>query len=393
MGGGQQGFQADAILKLQQIAEQRAASGLPVYALVLGESDLPTPGHIVEAGMAALAAGATRYAPARGTPELCAAIAAKLARENGLNVDPGRELFVTNGSALGILLALRAVTEPGDEVVVSDPTYGPFIDTIRVVGAEPRFAPLRRLDGQLRWDAGAIEGALSNHTRVILINTPSAPSGAVMREQELRVIGEIAVERGLTIISDEVFEHLIYPPHRHRSIAALEAAFAARTISVFSHSKSYRMTGWRLGYTVAPAEISDRFEQLSLATGRLAAPFIQAAGVAALTGPQDCIEAQCQAYARRLEAVEDRLGQIPNLRWMRPEGAFYIYLDCRAFGSNSSALAQELIASSGVVLTPGTFYGPAGAGWLRLSFAGAFQNTLDGVAALRVGLDAHIRNA
>ncbi len=148
-------FQADAVLQLQELAEARAASGRPVYPLVLGESDLPTPRHIVEAGMAALAEGRTKYAPGRGTPELLDAIARKLERENGLTVDPKRELFVTNGSAMGILLALQAVTQPGDEVIVSDPTYGPFIDAIRVVGAEPRFAPLQLVDGQLRWDSAS----------------------------------------------------------------------------------------------------------------------------------------------------------------------------------------------------------------------------------------------
>ena len=375
-------FQADDVLRFQTLAEGRIEVGLPVYPLVLGESDLPTPEHIVKSGVAALAGGQTRYAPSRGMPDLLEAIAGKLERENRLTVDPGRQIFVTNGSAMGILLGLRAVAGPGDDILVSDPTYGPFIDAIRVVGAEARFAPLKVVGNQLRWDRDSIERAVTRRTRAILINTPSAPSGAVMGEDELRVIGEIAVERDLTIISDEVFEHLTYEPHRHISIAALDPAFAARTISVFSFSKSYRMTGWRLGYNVAPPEIIDHFERLSMATGRLAAPFVQAAGVAALTGPQDCIEEQRHVYAGRLAAVEERLGAIPGMRWMTPEGAFYVYLDCRAYGSDSAALAKWLLDECGVVLTPGTFYGLAGEGWLRLSFAGSPQNTLDGLDSL-----------
>jgi aspartate/methionine/tyrosine aminotransferase len=379
-------FQAREVLRLQALVERRAAAGLPVYPLVLGESDLPAPAHIVEAGMTALAGGATHYAPARGVPELLDAIAAKLERVNGLAVDPRREVFVTNGSAMGVLLALQAVVLLGDEVIVSDPTYGPFIDTIRLAGGEPRFAPLRAVDGQLRWDADALAAACTTRTRAILINTPSAPSGAVMGEEELRAIGELAAARGLTIIADEVFEALTYAPHRHLSIAALDPAFAARTVSVFSFSKSYRMTGFRLGYNVAPAELIERMELLSMATGRLVAPFVQAAGVAALSGPQGCIDEQREIYASRLAAVEVELAGIPDLCWIKPEGAFYVYLDFRAFGGASRALAERLLEESGVVLTPGTFYGPAGEGWLRLSFAGALQNTLDGLAAMRRSL-------
>ncbi len=380
-------FQADEVLHFQSLAEARVAAGLPVYPLVLGESDLPTPQHIVEAGMAALEGGQTRYAPSRGAPELHTAIAAKLERYNDLTVDPKREIFVTNGSAMGILLALQAVTQPGDEVVVSDPTYGPFIDAISVVGAEPRFAPLQFVDGQLRWNREAIETTLTDQTHAILINTPSAPSGAVMDKEELRIIGEIAVDHDLTIISDEVFEHLTYEPHRHISIVALDPAFAAHTISVFSFSKSYRMTGWRLGYNVAPAEVIERFERLSMATGRLAAPFVQAAGVAALTGPQECIEEQRQIYDERLAAVEERLAGISDLRWLKPEGAFYVYVDFRRYGVSSRELAERLLDECGVVLTPGTFYGPSGEGWLRLSFAGGAQNTLAGIDALRDVID------
>ncbi len=207
-----------------------------------------------------------------------------------------------------------------------------------------------------------------------------------MGANELREIGEIAVNHDLKIISDEVFEHLTYEPHRHLSIAALDPAFAARTISVFSFSKSYRMTGWRLGYNVASQEVIERFERLSMATGRLAAPFVQAAGVAALTGPQDCIEAQQQIYAERLTAVEEQLSTIAELQWLRPDGAFYVYLDCRAFGSDSRALAERILHESGVVLTPGTFYGQAGQGWLRLSFAGPLDTTLTGIERLATAL-------
>lgn len=376
-------LRAGVLLELQDIALALAASGQPVRAVIQGESDLPTPPHIVAAGQQALADGLTKYAPGLGDAALREAIARKLQRENGIAVDPATQVYVTNGGGLGVLLSLVVAVDPGDEVLVSDPTYGPFLDALGVVGATPRWVPLVERDDQWRWDIAALERAVTPRTRAILFDTPSAPTGAVLAEEDLRAIGDIAVRHDLTIVADEVFEHLLYDDARHRSIASLDPAFAARTLSVFSFSKSYRMTGWRLGYITGPATLIVAMDRISLAFGRPAAAFVQRAGLAALQGPQDSIAEMQRVYHERRRVVEELLQKMPALRWIRPEGAFYVFVDFRAHGSDSRALSRRLIEEAGVFLTPGVFYGPAGDGWLRISFAGALENTVAALESVR----------
>jgi aspartate aminotransferase len=205
-----QQLQAAAVVGMQALAAERLARGAPLYPLVLGESDLPTPQHIVAAGQRALADGYTFYPPGPGYPELRAAIATKLARENKLSVDPGTEIFVTNGSGLGLFLAVLAVVDPGDDVIMSDPTYGPFFDALRLAGARPILVP-QPLDasGQPRWTARQLAAALTPQTKAIIINTPSAPAGTVL-DHELDLIAAFALRHNLVIIADEVFESLLY---------------------------------------------------------------------------------------------------------------------------------------------------------------------------------------
>lgn len=382
-------MQAAAVVGMQDLAAELLSTGHTLYPLVLGESDLATPPHIVEAGRAALAEGATRYTAGRGDPGLRAAISGKLWRENALDADPAQQLFVTNGSGLGLYLALLAMTEPGREVVVSDPTYGPFLDAIRLAGATPVFAQLvGDGTGQWRWSVEHTAAVLTERTAALILTTPSAPHGSVLTEAELRGLGALAVEHDLGLISDEVFEHFVFDGRRHLSIAALEPAFAERTVSVFSFSKSYSMTGWRLGYNVGPPSLMAAMERMVLAFGRPAAAFTQRAGIAALNGPQTFVTELAPVYAARCALVEAALSSVPGIRWLRPEGAFYVFLDCSAYGNDSQSLAERLLRDVQVVLTPGTFYGPAGQGWLRLSFAGPIETTLAGIAALRETLSS-----
>jgi aspartate/methionine/tyrosine aminotransferase len=376
-------LQASAVIGLQDLAAELLSQGHSLYPLVLGESDLPTPTHIVEAGRAALADGRTFYPAGRGDPELLETIAAKLRPENALDVDPERQLFVTNGSGLGLYFALLAMTEPGQEVIISDPTYGPFLDAIRLAGLTPVFAPLMPdKQGQWRWDPACTASAVTSRTAAVILTTPSAPHGSVLTETELRGLGELAVDRDLGLISDEVFEHFVFDGRRHLSIAALDPAFAERTVSVFSFSKSYSMTGWRLGYNVGPPQHIAAMERMLLAFGRPAAAFTQRAGIAALTGPKTFTQGLSATYAARRAQVETALSSVPGIRRLRPEGAFYIWLDFSSYGDDSRALAARLLREAHVALTPGTFYGPAGQGWLRLSFAGPVETTLAGVGAL-----------
>ena len=202
-----------------------------------------------------------------------------------------------------------------------------------------------------------------------------------MSEVELQGIADLALRHNLVIIADEVYEKLVYGGARHISIASLDPAIAARTITVNSFSKTYAMTGWRLGYNAGPPQFVATMEKVNSVCGRAAAAFVQRAGIAALTGPQDCVAEMVAAYDHRRLLVEAQLREAPGLHWISPQGAFYVFLDCSTFGRDSRVLAERLLAEAHIVLTPGTYYGPAGAGWLRFSFAAA-------PGAITAGLDA-----
>ena len=376
------------VLMMQRLAGDIEARGEPVFRLVQGEPDFDTPEHIVEAAMAAMRDGYTHYPPSEGYLDLRQAVAAKLARDNDLIVDPKTEVIVTNGAGLGLYLAIMAIIDPGDEVILSDPTYGPYRNDILLAEGMPVLVPQQRDElGRPRWDLAAVATAITPRTKAIIINTPTNPTGVVMTEAELAGIAALAIEHDLCIIADEVYEKLVFDGARHLSIAALGPEIAQRTITVNSFSKTYAMTGWRLGYNIGPAALVATMEKVNSVCGRAAAAFVQRAGIAALDGPQDSVAAMVAEYAYRRQLVEDQLREMPGIGWISPEGAFYFFLDATAFGRDSKILAERLLADAHVVLTPGTYYGPAGAGWLRLSFAAAPETLVGGLERLHSALE------
>jgi aspartate/methionine/tyrosine aminotransferase len=368
---------------MQRLAGELAARGETVYRFVQGEPDFDTPGHIAEAAMQALREGYTHYPPSEGYLDLREAIAAKLARENGLEVDPASQVIVTNGAGLGLYLAIMAVVDPGDEVILSDPTYGPYRNDILLAGGTPVLVAQKPdAHGRPRWDLPAMATAITPRTKAIVINTPSNPTGAVMNAAELQGIAALAVQHNLVIIADEVYEKLVFDDARHVSIATLSPEVATRTITVNSFSKTYAMTGWRLGYNVAPPALVATMEKVNSVCGRAAAAFVQRAGIAALNGPQQSVSDMVAAYAFRRHLVEGQLREMPGINWISPEGAFYVFLDASTFGRDSRELAERMLRDAHVVLTPGTYYGPAGAGWLRLSFSASPSELVGGLERL-----------
>jgi aspartate/methionine/tyrosine aminotransferase len=281
-----------------------------------------------------------------------------------------------------------AIVDPGDELIPSDPTYGPYRNDILLAEGVPVLVPQQRDElGRPRWDLTAVASAITPRTKAIIINTPTNPTGVVMSEAELAGIAALAIEHDLFIIADEVYEKLVFDDARHISIAALGPEIAQRTITVNSFSKTYAMTGWRLGYNAGPAQLVATMEKVNSVCGRAAAAFVQRAGIAALDGPQDGVAAMVAEYGYRRQLVEDQLREMPRIEWISPEGAFYFFLDARALGRDSKVLAERLLADAHVVLTPGTYYGPAGAGWLRLSFAASPETLVGGLERLHSALD------
>lgn len=371
-----------AVLEMIRRAKALEGQGRKIAYLVQGEPDFDTPKHIRDAAYDAMNEGYTHYPPAEGYPDLQDAVAAKLERENGVRYDPRSEILITNGAALGLYLAVNAIVEPGVEVIIPDPAFGSYAMIVESAGGTVVRVPLAADGDRRRLDLEALEHAVTPRTRAVMICSPDNPTGHVMSETELRAIGDLAVEHGLIVIADEVYERFLYDGARHVSLAALDPAYRARTVHVNSYSKTYAMTGWRLGYNAAPAPIMAAMANMNAVAGRAAAAFTQRAGIAALTGPQDAAETMRTAYAARRTKLIEGLRGIPGLSFTVPQGAFYVFVDASPLGLPSDELALAILEHGDVVVTPGTYYGPGGAGYLRLSFASSDDAIVRGVAGM-----------
>lgn len=372
------------------LADVRAAQakGVKTVSLMRGEPDFPTPLHIVEAAERSLRRGRTSYPDNRGEQSLRDAVAAKLQRDNALQYDPATEILVTTGGTFGIYAALTAILDPGGEVLMPDPIYDAYASPIRLAGGVPvRVAcPLRGQRFELHPEA--LEEQLTPRTRALLLNTPWNPTGTVFRTDELRAVGRVVLERGIWLISDEIYEEITYDGARHVSPVAAVPELRDRTILVNALSKTYSMTGWRVGYCAAPPEVTRAMLLVLQQSSRGPATFIQDAAVEALSGPQDCVAAMREEYARRRGHVLARLDNIPGCRLLAPEGGFFVMADVRGLDLSSDEIRRSLLEEHGVVVIHGAAYGACGEGTLRVSFASGGQTLDDGIGRLRAGLEA-----
>ena len=372
------------------LAEVRAVTsqGKSVVSLMRGEPDFPTPAHIVEAGIAALQSGRTSYPDNRGELKLREAIAGKLARENGVSYDPGSEILVTDGATLGIHTALMTLVDTGDEVLVPDPIYDAYRSPVRLAGGEVRTVHSEIEDGRFRFTVAALEQACTARTRGLLLNSPWNPVGTVLTRREIEDISAFVLRRNLLLISDEIYEHIVYDGAAHLSPAALSQDIRSRCLLVNSFSKTYAMTGWRLGYIAAPREWIARMLLMLQQASRGPATFVQDAGAAALNGPQDCVAAMRTTYAMRRTQVAEALHGISSVTTLAPEGGLYTKVDVRGLREPSNAIRRRLLLDHGVVVAHGSAYGEGGEGFLRVSFASGGENLAKGLAKLREGLSA-----
>lgn len=353
-----------------------------------GEPDFDTPPHVVDAAAAAMKAGRTRYPDNRGEKALRQAIAAKLARDNGVSYDPDSEILVTTGATLGIHAALTALLDDGDEVLLPDPIYDAYQSPILLCGGRIRSVRCSIENGRFALRPDAIEAALTPASRVLLLNTPWNPVGTVLREDELREIGDVVIRRNLVLLSDEIYEAITYDGARHISPAVLSDDLRSRTIIINSLSKTYAMTGWRAGYCAAPAPMIDSMFLALQQSSRGPATFIQDAAATALSGPQDCVSHMRDEYAARRQLILTTLTDVPGVRVLAPEGGFFAMLDVRQTGIPSNEIRQRLLNDHGVAVVHGAAYGPAGEGTLRVSFGSGGDTLARGLALLRDGLRA-----
>ncbi len=354
---------AYAVLARAQALE---AQGREIIHLEIGQPDFPTFAHVSLAGIGAIANGQTRYNPPAGINALRAAIAADAGQRRGIVVRP-EEVVVGPGAKPGLFFPTLALVEPGDEVIYPDPGFPTYAAMIAVAGGVPVPVPLRE-ENQFSFDLDAFDAQLSPRTRLIVLNSPANPTGGVIPAADLEHIAAAARDRDLWVISDEIYARLAYDGLPVPSIAALPG-MQERTVIVDGFSKTYSMTGWRLGYAIMPAALAERVELLLTHSIGCTATFTQFAGLEALRGPQDRVEAIVGEYQRRRDLIVSGLNAIPGVSCQRPQGAFYVFPNVKSFGLPARDLARKLLEDAGVAVLAGTDFGACGEGYLRLCYA------------------------
>jgi aspartate/methionine/tyrosine aminotransferase len=355
------------------------AAGREIISLTAGDPDFPTPAGIIEAGVRAMQSGLTHYGPSRGFPHLREAIAARLSAP----YDPENEILVTNGGVHAYYTALQSILNPGDAVMIPDPSWGTHANMVRLLRATVTSVAALPQDGFLpRMDAW--RAALTPQTRALVINYPSNPTGVIPSREYLQALLAFAAEHDLWVISDEVYENLYYD-EKPVSTAALPE-YRERVLLVNSLSKTYAMTGWRVGYLAAPGEVIENALKASQNSITCVAPFIQEAAAFALK--DKAVQAQADemraGYARRRDLVMKLYAKYPDspVKVIPPQGAFYFFLDMRALGMSSQEIFEQLLDQAGVGVVPGTAFGPGGEGFVRMTIAASDEDVSSGFTAI-----------
>ncbi|MBI3470771.1 MAG: pyridoxal phosphate-dependent aminotransferase [Candidatus Solibacter usitatus] len=360
------------------------ARGRHVIHLEIGEPDFPTPAHIVEAAKQALDEGWTHYGPTQGFPELREAVAASINRTRGLRVSPEHVCIVPGGKPI-IFFPMLALLEPGDEVIYPNPGFPIYQSMIQFCGATPVPIPLIESRG-FSFDLDILRDKLSGKTRMLILNSPQNPTGGVIPPEDLRQIAHLVRDRDLIVLSDEIYSRIYYgqPPVSITSFPGM----LEKTVILDGFSKTYAMTGWRLGYGVMPEWLAAAVNKLMVNSNSCTASFTQRAGIAALNGPQDAVDRMVAEFRRRRDAFCDGLNQVPGFRCARPGGAFYAFANITGTGMGAKQLADHLLEDAGVACLSGASFGQYGEGYLRFSYANSFENLMEAVERIKVAVGA-----
>jgi len=338
-----------------------------IINLGLGELDFDTPVHIREAAKKALDDSFTRYTTNAGIIELREAISRKFKKENSIDADPKSEILVTCGAAEAICLVMQTVLNPGDEVLVSDPCFDMYQPNVLAAGGFPVSVPLREEEWFLMTH-GEVEKRLSKRSKVVVLNTPNNPTGSVMSRSELEKFADLAVEHNLLVVSDEVYEKMVYDGAEHCSIGSLNG-MKDRTVTINSFSKTYAMTGWRIGYLAADRQLVSQMIKIHRNFVTHACSITQKAALAALEGPQDFIEERVRELDKRRLLLVKGLNDIDGITCTMPKGAFYAFANVKGLEKKSEDLTRFLIEKARVLTVPGSGFGENGEGYLRFSYA------------------------
>lgn len=352
-------------LAIDSKAKAMKAEGIDVCGFGAGEPDFDTPDHIKAAAQAAIETGFTKYTPSSGIPDLRQAISAKFAEDNSLEYKPS-QVIVSNGAKQSCLNAILATCDVGDEVIIPAPYWLSYPEMVRLAGAEPVIVPTTEETGW-KITAEQFENAMTPKTKMIIVNSPGNPTGAVYSREELRAISEVAAEEDIYILSDEIYEKLIYDGVEHVSIASVTPEAYDLTITVNGFSKAYSMTGWRLGYLGAPEPLAKAIDSMQSHSTSNPCSFSQMGGLAAIKGDQQCVTDMREEFNIRREYMFDRIQAISGVSALKPQGAFYILANIKDLGLTSTNFADRLLSKANVAVVPGIAFGDDRT--IRLSYA------------------------
>jgi len=342
-------------LSVDSKAKAMKSEGLDVCSFGAGEPDFDTPEHIKAAAIAALESGFTKYTPSSGIPELRQAIADKLQQENGISYKPS-QIIVSTGAKHSCYNGILATCQPGDEVIIPSPYWLSYPEMVRLAGAEPIFVQTKEENGW-KITREEFENAMTPRTKMIIINSPNNPTGAVYSRDEIEGIAAVAAEEEILILADEIYEKLVYDGHEHVSIASLGPEYYDLTITVNGFSKAYAMTGWRLGYLGAPDPIAKAIDSIQSHVTSNPCSFAQKGALAALQGDQQTVVDMRDEFDMRRQYIVERFSKIPNVTIVKPAGAFYVLANISKLGLNSQNFADRLLSKANVSVVPGIAFG------------------------------------
>ncbi|MCO6450039.1 MAG: pyridoxal phosphate-dependent aminotransferase [Caldilineales bacterium] len=369
-----------ATIAVNDKAKALKAAGRDIISLAGGDPDFDTPAHITQAAFDAIKAGDTHYPPSVGTVPIRKAIAAKMAREYGVEVNPNNQVLVGPGAKFLIYATMAALSNPGDEILILEPYWVSYVPMVQLAGGVPVTVPLPA-DDNFRITRERIEPYITDKTKAILVNSPSNPTGRVITPSEAEAIRQLAIENDLYVLSDEMYEKLIFEGE-HICMASLPG-MAERTVTFNGHSKAYAMTGWRLGWMAGPAAIIKLAAILQSQSVTSAASFTMAAGAVALESPQDVVEEMRLSYKARRDFMVPALNAIPGVECLNPEGAFYLFVRFPGISNDSMEVANRLLEEADIAATPGNEFGESGQGYVRFSIATAMSDLERAVERIR----------
>jgi aspartate/methionine/tyrosine aminotransferase len=365
-------------ISMAEKAREMERSGRKVYHLEIGEPDFDTPEHIKQAAFEAIKSGFTHYTSSKGTVELRSAIAEDL-ESRGFEADPEKEIIVTPGAKHATYCACLATLNPGDEVLVLAPTWPTHFQCVEIAEARAIEVPC---GAAYSLDEEVLKEKITEKSKMILVSSPNNPTGGVVDEKCLEFVADLAVDHDLLVLSDEIYDRIAYDGLKPKSLASFERV-KERTIVVNGFSKTYAMTGWRLGYAFANKEIVEAMDRVQQSTTTCPASFVQKAGVAALRGPQDSVEKMVEEYDRRRHFIAGQFNKIPGISCVMPKGAFYVFPDFSSLNMPSFEVCAKLLNEEGVSSTPGSEFGKSGEGHIRFSYATRVETISEAVRKIK----------